>query len=131
LSSRQQFHQQSIPLQQLNPHSLSQYQPSIIASDRNLPSLPPYARSSQAPTSIRCPSPQSSRPLSPPAQPPDTAYARNSRAFLGRLDDMPSATDFLAASDLGGFEEDIELPVPPQDKYPELEGEDSPRAAHK
>ena len=41
---------------------------------------------------------------------------------------MPSASDFLAASDLGGFEEEVELEVPPQDKYPELEGHDSPRA---
>lgn len=73
------------------------------------------------PTFTRVPSPL-------PSMPPDTAYARNSRAFLGSLDDMPSASDFLAASDLGGFEEEVELEVPPQDKYPELEGHDSPRA---
>ena len=38
---------------------------------------------------------------------------------------MPSASDFLAASDMGGFEDEIELPVPPRGTFPELEGSDS------
>ena len=38
---------------------------------------------------------------------------------------MPSASDFLVVSDLGGFEDEIELPVPPRGTFPELEGSDS------
>ena len=41
---------------------------------------------------------------------------------------MPSASEFLAASDLGGFEDEVELPVPPRGTFPELEGSDSERS---
>ena len=35
---------------------------------------------------------------------------------------MPSASDFAAASDIGGFQDDVELEVPPQGQIPELGG---------
>ena len=38
---------------------------------------------------------------------------------------MPSASDFLAASDLGGFKDEVELPVPPRGNFPELQGSSS------
>ena len=41
---------------------------------------------------------------------------------------MPSASDFLVASDMGGFQEEVELPVPPRGTFPELEGSDSERS---
>ena len=34
-------------------------------------------------------------------KPTETNLARNSRAYLGHLDGMPSATDFQAVNDLG------------------------------
>ena len=41
---------------------------------------------------------------------------------------MPSASELMAASDLGGFEDEVELPVPPRGTFPELEGSDSDRS---
>ena len=41
---------------------------------------------------------------------------------------MPSASDFAVASDIGGFQNDVELEVPPQGQIPELGGESSTEA---
>lgn len=41
---------------------------------------------------------------------------------------MPSASELLVASDLGGFEDEVELPVPPRENFPELEGAGSERS---
>ena len=49
-------------------------------------------------------------------------------AFLSSIDAMPSASDFAALSDIGGFQDDVELEVPPQGQIPELSGESSTQA---
>ena len=60
----------------------------------------------------------------------DAGQARNATAVLSSIDDMPSASDFQAASVMPDFEaEDVELDVPPQGQIPELEGGESSQAA--
>ena len=41
---------------------------------------------------------------------------------------MPSASDFLVASEMPDFDNDVELEVPPQGQIPELPGADSTQA---
>ena len=58
----------------------------------------------------------------------DEARARSPTAVLSSFDDMPSASDFLVASAMPDFDNDVELEVPPQGQIPELEGGDSTQA---